>query len=321
MPTCKNAKCTIAETGHCFLNADPVTDCIEYKSSSEIPSGKKAVAKKNGAHSFWSGDALKSTGIAQLSKSNIPLIIGILGTAKASKTSYLGMVFTLLFNGHFLKNYLFAGSSTMMDWERLYFAMRFHKGKVFFPEATPSNPGFYRLYHLRLKKSPNQLKDILFADASGEVFSQWALNVDDENADSARWIYANSNAFILHIDCLALIEKRGEAKENILDIAHRAKQGLGDRPVAIVWAKADLIGDVRPQIKASLTEELQAIFNGRAKEFEVSNFSFGDPDLKCHENNLAVLNWFLEDFEKQSGLDLKLEVNSYPNDLFINYKN
>lgn len=317
--SCSNAQCTIAETGHCFKNEDPIANCFDY-SVILIEKKKQIKNKKENSDKFWSGDYLRQDDIQQISKASSPLIIGIIGTAKAGKTTYLGMLYTLFLNGRFLRDFKFAGSKTILAWEKLSYALRFHKGEVLFPEATPSNPDFYSIYHLKLKNNDSFLKDLLFADASGEVFSQWGVKKDDDNAGSARWIHEKSNAFILFIDCMALRDKRAEAKEYILDIAHRLKEGLNNRYVAIVWAKADIIEEVRVNLKMSLKEELSKIFGNSYREFEISNYSIDDPDPKCHENNLEVCNWLIDVLDKPSGIDLSFENNGKSEDLFLNYR-
>lgn len=316
---CSNPKCSFSETGHCFANADPVASCGNLT----LPAGeekkeRKSVDQKN-KPIFWTGDFLVPETLSHVSASSSPQIIGIVGTANAAKTSYLGMLYTLMLNGRFLSNFHFSNSYTITAWEKLSFGLRFHQGKVLFPEATPSNPDFHSIYHLGMKKDA-ALKDVLFADASGEVFGQWAINANDTNTSSVRWIHANANGFIFFVDCEALINRRAEAKENILDIANRLKQDLSKRPVAIVWSKADKILEIRPNIKSSLQEELKNIFGSQSEEWEVSNYTFQDPDLKCHENNLAVLNWLMDQMDAISGAELELEIPKGSKDTFLNYR-
>ena len=317
--SCSHPKCFIAETGHCFLNSDPVTSCNSYIDNTEKKKERKT-KKDNETTVFWTGEYFSDADIERVSQSGSPLIIGVVGTAKAAKTSYLGMLYTLLLNGHFLSDHFFSGSKTLTAWEKLAFALRFHQGSVYFPEATPSNPDFYSIYHLSLQKQNKYPKELFFADASGEVFSQWGINRSEKNAGSARWIHHNSNAFILFIDCIALIEKKAEAKENILDIATQLKHNLGERRVAIVWSKADKIEEVRPNIRASLQEELKNIFGVQSSEFEISNYSTKDPDLKCHKNNLAVLDWLLQSIETKPAQIFEFEVDKLSQDLFLNYR-
>jgi hypothetical protein len=316
---CSNTKCAYPDTGHCYANADPVSSCIYLNANTtEKKKEKKSISGKS-YNSFWSGEFFNPSDILQVSQRSTPYIIGVVGAAKAGKTSYLGMLYTLMLNGRFLADFSFAGSYTLTAWERIAYALKFHNGHVTFPEATPANPDFYSIYHFSLKDGASSLKDVLIADASGEVFSDWAINRNNENTATARWINDNSDAFIFFIDCEALIEKRAEAKESILDIAQQLKQDLGDRPVALVWSKADRIAEVRENLKQSLEEELTQIFPLNSKKFEISNFSLTDPDAKCHENNLDVFNWMLSTLQNKSGSLIKLDLQYVPGDALFNY--
>lgn len=318
--SCKNPKCLLAETKHCYLNHDPVHDCPDYVKENEE---KKVRVKKtagSGTMTLWSGEYFRPEDIGKISKRSTPGIIGIVGTAGAGKTSYLGMVYTLMLNGRFITDYRFAGSFTLTAWEQLAYGLRFHKGKVIYPEATPSNPDFYSIYHLSLATKNTSKRELFLADASGEVFSEWSKNKHHENAGSARWIHSNANGFVLFIDCAALVKDRAEAKENILDIAQQLKQDLNGRPVAIVWSKADEIENVRKNIRDSLQEELKQLFPGNTEEFQISNHTLDDPDPNCHENNPKVLNWLMNQMHRPTSNEILLMPEQGSKDLFLNYR-
>ena len=316
---CSHSKCSFSLTGHCFLNNDPVDSCQELKTTEVGAKMQKKANSEKMRVMNWTGEFIRPEDISFISQSASPSIVGIVGTAKAAKTSYLGMVYTLMVNGRFLNDFQFSHTYTINAWEKLSFGLQFHHGKVYFPETTPTNPDFYSIYHLGLKNK-GALKNILFADASGEVFAQWAINPIQENVKNVTWIHQNANCFIFFVDCEALINGRSEAKENILDIANRLKDNLGSRPVAIVWSKADRINEVKPTIKSSLQEELNQIFSGQCKEWEVSNYTFKDPDLRCHQNNLEVLNWAIAQMLKPSSKYIELPIPSDSKDTFLNYR-
>jgi hypothetical protein len=58
-----------------------------------------------------------------------------------------------------------------------------------FPPHTPSNeartPG---LLHLSFSDKQNRRKELVFTDAPGEWFSEWAINEQSPKAAGARWI-------------------------------------------------------------------------------------------------------------------------------------
>ena len=118
--------------------------------------------------------------------------ITLLAMSGAGKTTYLAMLYSLLFNGKRIENWDFAGSYTLNGWELQAKTLQVQEdGTVRNPDATPSDKDFYSLYHLALRHD-GFLHDILFADSSGEVFSKWADNVNDPAAENARWIYENA---------------------------------------------------------------------------------------------------------------------------------
>ena len=225
------------------------------------------------------------------------------------------MLYTLLLNGKKFKEYDFAGSKTTLGWDGLYHSLKLKIGKVAFPQPTPVNSN--KLYHFALRNKEYQLKDILFADASGEVFSLWSVNRNEETAENARWIYSNSNAFMLFIDCEALLKGKNAAKKEVMLIARQLTYDLKNRPVIAVWSKADLKNQVLSNIKDTLKTELEELFKDYI-EIDISNFLEPGPDELVHKNNLTAVDLILE----------RMIISSYPNlsinridsnDLFINY--
>jgi len=316
-----SGKCNLAE---CAAPEVPCHLGHEYKScpnfideTTEIKVKKdKLVTAEKKSNLNWSGQGLLVDEISLVSSRTSPSLIGIVGKADAGKTTFLAMVYTLLLNGRTLKDYNFAGTKTILGWDELHHRLQLKQGEVPFPPPTPVSSN--RLYHFALKNSDELLKDILFADASGEVFSLWSINRDDENAESARWIYANSNAFMLFIDCEALINQKNLAKREIMRIAKQLSHDLRGRPVIGVWSKSDKKNQILPVIVESLTSELKVLFTNY-HTIEISNYLEPGPDELVHKNNLAAIDWILERIMIPSNLELTpTEIDS--NDLFINYK-
>ena len=283
----------------------------EKKEESAKPS---TVSKKSNLS--WSGEPLKINELHLVSNRSSPIVIGIVGKADAGKTTFLAMVYTLLLGGKRLKDYGFAGTKTILNWDELHCRLEVQKEKVAFPD--PTSVGFNSLLHFALRNKEGHLQDVLFADASGEVFYLWSQNCDDENAEIARWIYSNSNGFILFIDCADLIERKNLAKTEILDIAHMLTHDLKKRPVVSVWSKSDKKKEVHPKIRKSLHAELQGLFSNY-KEIDISNFLIPGPDEVVHVNNLEVIDWLMSKIMTSSAEDLILTRPNI-NDLFLNYK-
>ena len=287
------------------------------KSSEEEPITRKTMARKI-TKIPWSGLALEPNQIELISSRSTPKIIGILGPANAGKTSYLGMLYTLIFNGKRFKKWHFAGSYTLIAWETLAKYLKVKpNGKVDFPVPTPTNLDFYSLFHLALRNE-SHLYDILFADSSGEVFTQWANNIYDTNAENARWIYQHSHAFMFFVDCEAIIKERGKAKQKIAQLAGQIASNLNGRPIVIVWSKADQIGEILPNIKDAIVKVLSRYFP-KAFTIQISNFSQEDPDTLCHINNLKATEELFDKLCEPQALDL-IPDRGETQDFFFRYR-
>lgn len=288
---CSNPDCVAPI--HCHEGLSDHQECEYWHKNNSDESKAYKIPEKSASLSnvTWSGEPLRLEDVSQISGRSTPIYIGIVGKADSAKTTFLAMLYTLLFDGEKLNGYEFAGSKTIIGWDALYHKLKIFKGKVSFPDPTPAE--YYRLLHIALRDENNFLIDVLVSDASGEVFSRWSQNRDDPAAENARWIYETSNAFILFIDCVDLIERKNMAKTEIIDIAQMLQHELDDRPVIAVWSKSDKKADIHIKIKTSLTKELSEMFTNYIT-IDISNFSTDEPDKLVHSNNLEVINWLLD---------------------------
>lgn len=273
----------------CLELAGPLHEQCQFFVKAGATEASAKIAKRLAAATSipWTGEWLRPEQLDLLTHRSTPRIIGLVGSSGAGKTTYLAMLYSLLFNGKRIENWDFAGSYTLNGWELQAKTLQVQDdGTVRNPDATPSDKDFYSLYHLALRHD-GFLHDILFADSSGEVFSKWADNVNDPAAENARWIYGNAHAFLFFVDCDAIIEQRGRAKRDIVQVAEQVKSGLRGRPVVIVWSKADLAENMRENIVEAIERSLSETFPG-AISLEISNYSKSDSDQLCHINNISV---------------------------------
>lgn len=320
--TCSRADC------HAPVDLCPELGSAEYPkchffSKADAAEPPSKASKKSAAITTipWTGQWLRPEDLELLGHRGTPKIIGLIGSSGAGKTTYLAMLYSLLFNGKRIDNWEFAGSYTLNGWELQAKTLQVQEnGTVRNPDATPSDKDFYSLYHLALR-SDGFLHDILFADSSGEVFSKWADNVHDPAAENARWIYEKAQAFLLFVDCEAIINQRGRARRDIVQLAEQVKRGLRSRPVVIVWSKADMAERMRRDCKTvseSVEKSLHDAFPG-AVVLEISNYSKTDSDQLCHINNIGVAKSVLDQLAKPQPLRIS-PVSIPTNDLFLSYR-
>lgn len=266
----------------------------------------------------WTGEWLWPEQLDLLAHRGVPKVIGLVGASGAGKTTYLAMLYSLLFNGKHIENWDFSGSYTLNAWELQAKTLQVQDdGTVQNPDTTPSEKDFYSLYHLALRND-GFLHDILFADSSGEVFSKWADNVNDPAAENARWIYENAQAFILFVDCEAIIEQLGSANLDMVQLAGQLKKGLGNRPVVVAWSKADLYNKMPNKIAEAINANLSETFPG-AVTFKISNYSKSESDQLCHINNIGVAKVLLDQLINPQPLHI-VPTPTLTNDYFFLYR-
>jgi len=317
---CETPECTAEVTSKCHIGNDSPAECPKWKMLEQSVVSKKRKVIDQKFEVSWSGDDYKIGDIEKISRRSSPLVIGIAGHENSGKTSFLGALFTLLVNGHGLQDYTFAGSETLIRWEYLMRRLRFDKGKVSFPPPTPSGGDYYSFLHLMMRTSTSKLKDILFADLSGEVFGQWTVDKNAPGVDNVRWVTNFANGFIFFVNAKTIAEKRMAGVNDILDMAQRLKDALGDRPIIAVWSKADEIEHVNPQHVQRIEQELKVLFTQR-DIYQISNYL----DVNAHPdpkslNNLYLLDELLNKLSRSKLPSILIENKMETSDLFLTYR-
>jgi GTPase Era involved in 16S rRNA processing len=156
----------------------------------------------------------------------------------------------------------------------------------------------------------------VLTDAPGEWFSRWALDKNHKEGGGARWTAANSDAFILVVDCESLAgPNRGQARESLLRIAERLRSEIADAPVLVVWAKSDVL--VKDSIKKSLEDDLTKLFPDHQSLF-ISAKREGDSN-QITENAFKELWQWIFASRPFSGKD-RLSLAPRSDDLFLMYR-
>lgn len=317
---CENMDCNADIIQKCHIGKDSLEECIHWKA---VVKSDKTPKRKSGDKKLevpWKGEDFKIIDIERISRRSNPLIIGIAGHADSGKTSFLGALFTLLVNGHSLREYKFCGSETLLRWESLMRKLRFDKGKVVFPPPTPSSGDYYSFLHLVLRNNRGYMKDTLFADLSGEVFTQWAVDKNDPGVDNVRWLTRFANGFIFFVNAKIIAERRMAGVHDILDLAERLKEELNGRPAIAVWSKADEIDIVNPNHVQKVEQELKSLFDQK-EIYRISNYLDinANPDPKSL-NNLHLLDELMNKLSCISLPKITIPDISGNTDLFLTYR-
>lgn len=317
---CDDPDCNAAITGKCHIGNDTPADCSQWKDEIKTTKSVKRTSTEQRLHIPWTGNNFKIADIERVSRRTSPYILGTVGHSDSGKTSFLGVLFTLLTNGHNLDDFRFSGSETFLQWEFLMRKLKFEKGKVAFPPPTPSGGDYYSFLHLALRNQKKHLKDILFADLSGEVFTQWAVDKNDPAVENVRWLDENADGFLFFVNAQNIAERRMAAVYDILDMAERLKESLRGRPVIAVWSKADHIQSVNVNHFQKIETEFERLF-GQHPLYQISNYLDinSNPDPKSI-NNLTLLNDLLNKISAVIMPEIAIGASPTETDPFLTYR-
>jgi hypothetical protein len=276
MEKCPHRHCYAPDTS-CALGHTNLSRCPEWKG--EAPNETATSAITDSILLPWSGGALGLADVGFVAGRAKPIIVGILGPHSAGKTTLLGSWYLLLGSGQ-LKGVgqKFAGSYSLEGWEAVAASLRWSPGqKPTFPPHTTSRSGRAPgLLHLAFRQQNNQLRDFLFTDAPGEWFHKWAVNAGAEEAEGARWISEHADILLVIADREALSgQSLGSARNAFQLLATRVAAERRNRPVALVWSKADcqVDGEMATTIREAVTGPMPD-----ALEFSVSIYSEDDSE-------------------------------------------
>jgi hypothetical protein len=250
----------------------------------------------------WTGNSFGLSNLNYLTASSKPILIGITGVANAGKTAFLASLYCLLRHGHKIGEYSFTNSLTLTGWEDIAWFLSWKpNGDIQFPPHTTSNAGRVPgLLHLALKNEKGEKKDLIFTDAPGEWFDYWRNNVNSDNAQGAKWIHENCNAFLLFADNDELSGgNRGTAKQQITSVADRLFENIEDRPIGLIWSKSDI--SIKDLTKQQILSHLNRNQIVHFSEFETS-VQEGESGI-FHKNILDSINWIID--KLQSNINTK----------------
>lgn len=256
LPTCIDPEEIGCHLGHGLGNCPHFAGRDSAESTQPAPLG-------DGARFPWTGAALGEQSLAFVAAHSPARLLGIVGLSDAGKTTFLMALYLEMTRGRGLPDRRFAGSYTLQGWESL--ASNFRMGswdRPRFPSHTSASGGRQPgLLHLAAASAAGGIEDVLFTDAPGEWYQQWATDVAHPGAEGARWIGRHADGFLFFVDREALAgDDRTMALNRHRELAARLADEVRDRPVAIVWTKTDV--DVPPVMHRRMDSHLQGLFPG-----------------------------------------------------------
>jgi len=293
------------------------SDCDTWKEAQgEEVKKVSAIDDKNYSLS-WTGNSFGKIDLSFITNRSTPIVVGVIGPEHAGKTTLLTIIYLLLSSGEKIGDWNFAGSYTIAGWENLAYYPRWKPGNMYgFPPRTSRSSGRTQGFlHLALRKN-DITRDIIFIDAPGEIFSKWAVDLQNEGAKDAVWIHEKSDGFLMFIDSDAFTgSKRGIARHTFNEIASRLKDDLGDRPLAIVWSKADKKPEIRKETKDKIDKITKKYFDS-FEEFDVSR----DPAFPEMQKNITkMIAWLVDRCNARTPKPIHIEPQS--EDYFLSYRN
>ena len=204
------------------------------------------------------GDALATESAVRVVRAKLTRVVVVAGSAGSGKTTLLTSLYESLQEAP-VAGYLFAGSETLVGFERRCHEARLGSGRITpHTKRTPPTEGL-RFLHLRLARTDGtSVPDLLLSDISGEIFDQ----VKDSTEDcKALTILLRADHLVLLIDGeklsnpLTRYSAHTDARSLLRSIIE-AKMLSSHCTVDIVFTKWDLIefGDTSSDSKAYIRQ-------------------------------------------------------------------
>ena len=277
---CRQARCQVAQTGRC-LEGLSLDDCPHLFPRGEQPTvdgmglfledpaapRDERNAEPTAHIALPSGEDLTSEAASSITRRSTTEVILLAGAVGSGKTTLIASIYER-FQEHQLAGYLFAGSRTLMGFEK-----RCHLARIASERTRPDTERTLlaqgtRFLHLRTRREDlhGPVRDLLFADLSGELFRE---AIDSSEECRKLGVLLRTDRLVLLIDGERLIDPRRRHQATLeprmllrraLDegmLSHRVR-------VDVVFAKWDLTqGDASGTTTADFAETTKKEFMKR----------------------------------------------------------
>lgn len=236
---CRHESC-FADTA-CALGHLNRTECEHWESAEAEADAPEPTRETSDIP--WNGYALGTSDLAILAGRGRPVVVGLVGPPNSGKTTLLSFLYMWLLEHGEIPGWVFAGSWTLGGWETITQYSRWTaEPPPSFPPHTSSSGRMPGLLHLALRNKDGFVRDVLFSDAPGEWFTEWAKTPDGEATLGARWVIQHSNVLLLlaDSDALANEETLPKSRRATRDIAERIGAVAFGTPMGFTWTKTDI---------------------------------------------------------------------------------
>lgn len=269
---CKQAGCTASTDGKCLegleLEVCPHCSIVEDEIIEEIiltdTEENNKIPEKESFYNVHIGEALKLNETNKITSSSLTRLILLAGLIDAGKTTMLASIFDLFQCQNNLSGYTFAGSQTLIGFER-----RCHDARIKSEREIPVTERTKRsdsnvFLHLKVQSRNEIITNLLFTDLSGEIF----IALSDSTEECRKFELAKrADHFALFIDAdqLSNLEQRNIVKARsigILSSLIETKMLNKNTHIEIIFSKWDmLIEKQQVEIHLEFVEGLKVEIN------------------------------------------------------------
>ena len=171
MTSCEREGCQIATTGKCLEGFEPPSTC-PYLSDAQASSTEATQPEQKLFVSLSKGEALTEYLATAVAREAPTRVVILAGPHESGKTTIITSLFESFLEAPFA-NYLFAGSRSLIGFERRCHDAREASGRTEPHTAHTRVSDLVEFLHLRLKSAPpaeGVIQNLLISDVSGERF-------------------------------------------------------------------------------------------------------------------------------------------------------